>query len=303
MLEQAGTADAVAALGRLADKDESARAALDRRADTDINVFIAAWAAVLRNAPWGADFLRKGLADPARASLAAQAFPRRDTRVAPFTNDLDQAVVRLSSSLQGAVVASVLASIGPAAHASVEKRLIDPKTRGVMCEGIASPDASGDAKSTLLAVPVEARDNQACVNAVSSLAKTDDVVLGWVATGAEPGLLTVAGKGDLPCPRLAEAWRRALTERPHETFPALSVPLSFALSRCSRDLDPVLAGLINQAPASRACIVQAIDPYGAGSSDLKETCKVLPLAVRTGDGRTHDRANEILSHACKNIQN
>jgi hypothetical protein len=68
-------------------------------------------------------------------------------------------------------------------------------------------------------------------------------------------------------------------------------------------LDPVLAGLINQAPAARACIVQAIDPYGVGSSDLKETCKALPLAVRTGDARTHDRANETLTHACKNIQN
>ncbi len=301
-LDEASSGDAVAALGRLADTNPAARAALAKRAESDMNVYLAAWAATLRGAPWGAEMLRQGLADPARAGLAASALPRRDIRVAPFVTDLEQSMVRLSSSLQGAVIAAVLSSIGPSAHAAVERRLVDPHTRGAMCQGLSSPDASGDAKSTLLAVPSEARDNASCVSTVTALAKTDEVVLGWLATAAEPGLLSVAAKGDLPCPRLTTVWQRALAERPKETYGALAVPLSFALKRCAHELDPALSALLFQAPAARACIVQAIDPIGAETTELKETCKTLPLATRGGDNRTRERAQDTIENACKNVR-
>jgi hypothetical protein len=211
-------------------------------------------------------------------------------------------MVRLSSSLQGAVIASVLASIGPGAHAAVERRLIDPHTRGAMCQGLSSPDASGDAKSTLLAVPSDARDNPSCVATVTTLAKTDEVVLGWLAIGAEPGLLSVAAKGDLACPRLTTVWQRALSERPRETYGALAVPLSFALKRCAHELDTVLSTLLYSAPAARACIVQAIDPIGAETTELKETCKTLPVATRGGDNRTRERAQDTIDNACRNVR-
>lgn len=301
-LAEAGTGDAIAALGRLADNAPAARAALDKRADSDVNVYLAAWSATLRNAAWGAEMLRQGLADPARAGMAASALPRRDIRVAPFVTDLEQSMSRLSASLQGSVIAAVLASIGPGAHNAVERRLIDPHTRGAMCQGISSPDASGDAKSTLLAVPSDARDNASCVATVTTLAKTDEVVLGWLATGAEPGLLSTAAKGDLPCPRLTTVWQRALAERPKETYGALAVPLSFALKRCAHELDPVLSTLLFQAPAARACIVQAIDPVGSETTELKETCRTLPVATRGGDNRTRERAKDTIDNACKNVR-
>ncbi len=301
-LDDAAGPDSVAALGRLADSNPAARSALSKRADSDVNVYLAAWSATLRNAPWGGEMIRQGLADPARAGMAASALPRRDIRVAPFVSDLEQAMVRLSSSLQGAVIAAVLASIGPGAHPAVERRLIDPHTRGAMCQGISSADASGDAKSTLLAVPSEARDNASCVATVTTLAKTDEVVLGWLATGAEPGLLSVAAKGDLPCPRLTTVWQRALAERPKDTYGALAVPLSFALKRCAHELDPVLSTLLFQAPAARACIVQAIDPSGAETTELKETCKTLPVATRGGDNRTRERAQDTIENACRNVR-
>ena len=79
-LDSDGSADAVAALGRLADKDQRAESLLRARAKFDVNAFIAAWGAIHRNAAWGADLLRGGLQDPMRAEVAAspmgRCFPR-----------------------------------------------------------------------------------------------------------------------------------------------------------------------------------------------------------------------------------
>ncbi|MDB4936761.1 MAG: hypothetical protein JWP87_3733, partial [Labilithrix sp.] len=181
---------AMAALGRLADADPRAVAELEKRSSIDVNAYIAAWEAVTRGAPWGTTFLRTALADPTRADTAATALPRRDPRLIPFVPDLEGAVVRLSAGRRGSVVAGVLASIGPTAHAQVERRLIDPKTRGAMCDGVGLPEASGDAKSLVLAVPPAARDHASCVDIVLTMATTEDVVLDWLAVSAEPGLIT-----------------------------------------------------------------------------------------------------------------
>ena len=299
-LADEGSPQAVAALGRLADTTPAAIAALDKRASTDVNSYIAAWSAVTRGAAWGPTFLRVALADPTRADVAATALPRRDPRLIPFVPDLEGAVVRLSSGHRGSVVAGVLASIGPAAHAHVERRLIDPKTRGAMCDGIALPEASGDAKSLVLAVPPEGRDHASCVDLVLTMAGTEDVVLDWLALNAEPGLITATAKSTLACPRLSVIWSKGLVDRPPETHAALAVPLQVSLHRCARALDPVIADLLTKAPRSRACIMQAIDPYSNELSDLKETCKALRAGWVNGETpRVRERALDALAHGCQ----
>jgi len=298
-LAEQGTPDAVAALGRLADTDARALSALDARAPTDINVYIAAWEAVIRNAPWGSSFLRSALGDPTRAELAATALPRRDARLIPFTSDIEGAVQRLAAGSRGAVLAGILASIGPQAHAAVQRRLMDPKTRGAMCDGIALPEASGDAKSLLLAVPPEGRDHASCVTTLLTMAATEDVVIDWLATGAESGLLTATAKSSLACPRVAVIWKKALSDRPAETHAALSVPLQRSLTRCSTALDPVLAELLTKAPRARAAIIQAIDPFSNDLVDLKETCNALRAGHANGEHpRIRERARDALAHGC-----
>ncbi|MBX3219236.1 MAG: hypothetical protein KF795_01880 [Labilithrix sp.] len=293
------TGESIAALGRLADADPRAISALEARAGHDVNVHIAAWVAVTRSAAWGAPFMKASLGDPARAEMAASALPRKDQRIVPFLAELEGAIVRLASGRRGSLIAGIVASIGPPAHAVVERRLIDGKTRGAMCDGIAFPEASGDAKSVLLAVPTDARDHPSCVTAVIDMAATEDVVLDWVATGAEPGLLGVAATSTLPCPRLAAVWKKALSERPPESHSALTVPLQRSLSRCAPQLDPVLAELLAKAPRARAAIVQAIDPYGTELAGMKETCAALKQGYTNGESAlVRERAGDAQSHGC-----
>jgi hypothetical protein len=302
-LSDDASAQATAALGRLADSDPRAVAALEKRSSIDVNAYIAAWEAVTREAPWGATFLRTALADPTRSDTAATALPRRDPRLIPFVGDLEGAVVRLSAGHRGSVVAGVLASIGPTAHAHVERRLIDPKTRGAMCDGIGLPEASGDAKSLVLAVPPAGRDHASCVDVVLMMAATENVVLDWLALNAEPGLITATAKGTLPCPRLGVIWTKGLVERPADTHSALAVPLQISLRRCASALDPILADLLEKAPRSRACIMQAIDPYSGELTDLKLTCRTLRGGWVNGESaRIRERAQDALSHGCQHVR-
>jgi hypothetical protein len=298
-LADEGSPAAVAALARLADNDPKAVAALEKRSSIDVNVYIAAWEAVTRNAPWGTTFLRSALADPTRADVAATALPRRNPRLVPFVPDLEGAVVRLSAGHRGSVVAGVLASIGPAAHAQVERRLVDPKTRGAMCDGIGLPEASGDAMSLLLAVPPEGRDHTACLDVVLTMAATKDVVLDWIALSAEPGLLTATAKSTLPCARVGVIWSKGLVERAPETHSALTVPLQISLRRCAATLDPILADLLTKAPRARGCIMQALDPFAGELSDLKLTCRALRGGWVNGESRrVRERAEDALAHGC-----
>lgn len=291
--------ESIAALGRLADGDPRALAALEARAENDVNVHIAAWSAVTRSASWGTTFLKAALADPVRAEMAASALPRKDARLVPFIADLEGAIVRLAAGKRGSFIAGIVASIGPAAHATVERRLLDPKTRGAMCDGISLPETSGDAKSVLLAVPTEGRDHPSCVTTVIDMAATEDVVLDWIGTGSEPGLVGVAAKSTLPCPRLATVWQKALTERPPESHAALTVPLQRSISRCTAALDTVLAELLAKAPRARPVIIQAIDPYGTELAGMKETCAALRQGYTKGEGAlARARADEALARGC-----
>jgi hypothetical protein len=301
-LDDNGTPDAIAALGRLADSDGKAVAALDARSSFDVQAFIAAWAATLRNSGWGATTLRGGLADPKRADLAASAMGKADSRLVSFLDDLEGALVRLSASPQNLNVSSTLASIGPPAHDAIVRRLTDPSTRGAMCRGIASKSADPDAHKTLLAVPETARDAPSCVDAVVHVAAYDDTALTWLAVQGEPGLLGAAGASDvLACPRLHVAWTKALTSRRPEVYSALTVPLSYAAKRCTGEMDGVLADAIAHLPATRATVVEAIDPFGTYQGALHATCAALP-GVATG-GRdsaiVRERASDALNHACK----
>jgi hypothetical protein len=301
-LDENGTPDAVAALGRIADIDAQAVAALDARSSFDVQAFVAAWAATLRNSPWGTATLKAGLADPKRADLAATAMGKSDPILASFVGDLEAALVRLSASPQNLNVSGTLASIGLAAHQAIVRRLTDASTRGAMCRGIASKAADPDAHMALLAAPEAARDAPSCVDAVVRVAAYDDTALTWVAMQGEPGLLGAAGSSDaLPCPRLHVAWTKALTSRPPAVYSALTVPLSYAAKRCTGEMDGVLADAIVHLPAMRAIVVEAIDPFGTYQGALHATCAALPGVAAGGrdSAIVRERASDALNHACK----
>lgn len=300
-LDQNGTPDAVAALGRMADKNPKALAALEARSTFDVQAFRAAWTGVVRGAPWGGEMLRGGLGDPKRADLAASAVDRHDARLVPFIGDLEQALVRLSATLQNFNVSSTLASIGKPAHDAVVRRLGDASTRGAMCRGIASKDADADARKALMDAPESGRDSPGCVDAVVSLASEDDATLWWVAEKAEPGLLGAAGKEErLPCARLHVAWAKALAARPVAVYSALTVPLGYAVKRCTPEMDGVLADAIAHLPATHAFVVEAIDPFTGYGNALRATCAALPMVAGGRDSAVvRERATDALNHACK----
>jgi hypothetical protein len=300
-LDQNGTPDSVAALGRLADRDPKALAALEARSSFDVHAFGAAWTAVVRGAPWGARMLHAGLADPQRADRAASAMDGHDARIAPFVGDLEQALVRLSATLQNFNVSSALASVGAPAHDALTRRLADASTRGAMCRGIASKGAGADARKTLLDAPQSARDAPSCVDAVVAIAADDDPTLFWLGDKSEPGLLGAAGKDErLPCARLHVAWTKALAARPPEIYSALTVPLGYAVKRCTAEMDGVVADAIVHLPATHAFVVEAIDPFEGYGRALKATCAALPTVAGGRDGPVvKERASDAINHACK----
>ena len=302
-LEQNGTPAAIAALGRVADASPKARAALDARSAFDVEAFRAAWAAVVRGAAWGPELLRGGLADPKRADQAASAMDGHDAaRIGPFVGDLEQALARLSATLQNLNVSSALAAAGPAAHDALARRLADASTRGAMCRGIASKGADPDARKALLAAPVASRDDKLCVDAVVGLAVDDDPTLFWLAETGEPGILGAAGKDvRLPCARLHVAWTKALAARAADVYSALTVPLGYAVKRCTADMDGVVADALAHLPATHAFVVEAIDPFEGYGGALKATCAALPLVAAGGRDAAvvRERARDAINHGCK----
>ncbi|HEY6463349.1 MAG TPA: hypothetical protein VIY73_24450 [Polyangiaceae bacterium] len=301
-LDQNGTPAAVEALGRLADKDPKARSALEARSTFDAEAFRAAWAAVRRGASWGTTLFHGALLDPKRADLAASAMDRHDPHLPAFAADLEQALVRLSATIQNFNVASTLASLGAPGHDAVVRRLTDPSTRGAMCRGVASPDASHESRDALLTAPVADRNSDDCVDAVVALAAADEPVLVWLGEQGEPGLLGAAGKEEiLPCPKLHFAWTKALAKRTVDVYPALTVPLGYAMKRCAAEMDGVVADAITHLPATHSFVVEAIDPYDGYGKALHATCAALPLVASGGRDTPviRERANDALNHGCK----
>jgi len=299
-LEQNATPDAMAALGRLADRDPKAVAALEAHSSFDIQPFKAAWRAVVRGATWGPVMLRGALADPKRADAAASGMGRHEPQLRAFAGDLETALVRLSASTQNMNVAATLASVGPEARPLIVRRLADPTTRGAMCRGIALFGGDSDTRSALIEAPASSRDDPACVDAVVRVSAGDDAALAWLAERGEPGLLGAAGKSAaLPCARLHFAWVKAFAARPADAYSALGVPLGYAVKRCAVDMDGVLADVIVHLPGSHGVVTQAIDPFGSYSGALHATCAALPVIVGGRDSAiVRERASDALNHAC-----
>jgi hypothetical protein len=302
-LEQNGTPDAVAALGRLGDRNPRAIEALRLRTAYDSGAFHAAWMAVTRDAPWGAEMLRAGLSEPKTADIAAAGMGKHDAHLVPFLDSLDSALVRLSASAQNGNIASTLASLHacPAADEVVARRLSDASTRSAMCLGIASKYGDVDARAALYAMPTAARDAPGCVEAVVRLAEQDDWSLGWLAESSEPGMLGAAGKMDiLSCAHLHVAWVKALAARPSTQYTALVVPLGYAIGRCPAQIDGILADVIVRMPTAHGLVVQAIDPFAHYEEGLHATCEHLELVANGQDVViVRERASDALLHLCK----
>jgi hypothetical protein len=300
-LDANGSPEAVAALGRIADNNTRAVDILNARAAFDVNAYIAAWNATVRGATWGPPTIRAGLADPARAEDAASVMTRKDGHLAPFVPDLEAALVRLSGSHNNVALSAVLASAGQPAELAVARRLEDSASRGAMCRGIGSPDASAEARRVLMRVPASSRDDASCIESALKLAAENDVALEWLASTAEPGLLSAAGShDDFPCVRLKGAWSMALGTRPGAQSTMLTVPLGSAVKRCAPLMDAVLADALARLPATHALIVGAVDPYSNETSDLKATCASLgPIARGRDAALVRERAAEALAHGCR----
>jgi hypothetical protein len=300
-LKQNDSPSASAALGRLADKDPNAVAVLTLRSSYDLEAFRAAWAAVTRGAPWGTTLIHDALGDPKRADHAAAVMTKAGGRLPAFVPDLEAALVRLSATPQNVNVSTALASVGPPARAAVERRLVDASTRASMCVGIVAPHADDDARKALLGVPQAARDALSCVDAVVRVAADDEAALAWLATRGEPGLLGAAGKNPaMPCAQLHVAWVQAFATRPASDYPALTVPLGYAVTRCAPQMDGVLADAIVHLPAAHGVVVAAIDPFASYGDGLRATCAALPTIADGPDKPVvRERATDALFHACK----
>jgi len=299
-LDAEGSGEAVAAIGRLADTDPKAVQVLDARASTDVNAYIAAWLATMRGATWGVAALRTGLGNPARAEETASVMTRRDPHLVPFVPDLEGALVRLAASKHNTAISAVLASVGPEADAALTRRLEDPSTRGALCRGIGSPDATPSARKILMKVPATSRDDESCVEAVLIAATKDDTALDWLASNAEPGLLSAAGAREVfPCARLTTVWAKAFVSRAAQAASGLTVPLHNAIARCGRGLDPVLAPALTQEPPVYELIIAALDPFGTETQDLPQTCAALqPIYGSKGNAFTRERSRAAIGHGC-----
>jgi hypothetical protein len=299
-LDAEGSGEAVAALGRLADVNPRAVQLLDARSATDVNVYIAAWTANGRGASWGATMLRSGLGNPARAEETASVMTRKDPQLVPFIADLEGALVRLAASKRTVALAAVLASVGPPADEAITRRLADSSTRGAVCRGIGAPDASPSARRVLMKVPSTSRDDESCVEAALIGAVHDDTALDWLASNAEPGLLSAAGAREaFPCARLATVWAKAFGARAPSAASSLTVPLHNAVGRCGRALDPVLAAAIATSVPVYELVVAGIDPFGTEIQDLPQTCAALkPVYASQGSAYTRERAHTAATKGC-----
>ena len=226
---------------------------------------------------------------------------KHDAHVVAYVPDLEAALQRLSASMQNFNLSSTLASVGPPARDAITRRLADASTRGAMCRGVASKDADPDARKVLLAAPLASRDANACVDGVVHIASEDDPTLSWLADQGEPGLLGAASKAEtIPCPKLHVLWARVLSTRSADVYSALTVPLGYAIKRCTADMDGVLADSIVHLPATHAVVVQAIDPFTGYGKALKATCAALPEVAGGKDSALiRERASDAINHACK----
>jgi len=302
------SSESVGALGRLADDDKTAQEALETLANGmlggkslggagALDVYLAAWGGVERNATWGTEMIKRGLGDHTRMNDAASAIKRGSAQLPGFVPELDAALrtgcdVRCGSALASATGADVMKLI--------TSRLADDRTRDPMCAGLGSQDSSKEARAVFTHVPDSSRDALSCPGAAARMAARDDDVLAWLGKSAEPGLLRATGPSDaLPCDRLAKLWAMALASRDHNVYGALAIPLGGGVKRCAKALDGTLSGALVADVDAQTLAVAALDPLDASIADLVATCTALPNVSRSAVGpQTRSRAADVLAH-CK----
>jgi len=281
-LEANGSPEAVAALGRLADDDQDAQSALAAlakatvgKATTDagagaLDVELAVWGGVERNASWAITMTKRELADPNRKQDMASAMKHGDVQIAAFIPDLEAAMPNGCDACGGA-----LASIdGPNVTSAIARRLADGETRKSMCIGISASDSSGGARDAFMRAPVSSRDADVCTVTAARIASRDDAALSWLAKTAEPGL--VRNLGEMKCDRQVKLWSTLLTSRDHATFGALPRALEDSVRACPKDLDATLAGALGADVDSATLVLSALGSSNA--RDLKQTCAATPAA-------------------------
>jgi hypothetical protein len=285
-LEANASPEAVAALGRLADDDKDARdalAALSTRTEskmtTDggasaLDVNLAIWGGVERNASWGIDMTKTLLADTSRMDEMASAVKRATPPLAAFVTDLDAALSRGC----GIGCGSALASIDSApATAAIQKRLDDPKTRDPVCFGVGAAESSKGARDVFMKAPATSRDAVQCGGAAGAIATRDDTALAWLAQTAEPGLLRNVSAA-MPCARLVALWTKLLIARDHATFGALTRALEDSIQKCPKDLDAMLAGALGTDGDAQTLVLASLGSSNA--RELKMTCAAAPAAAQ-----------------------
>lgn len=305
-LSRDGSPGSVAALGRIADGDKKAQDVLETLSQQTesartldggagaLDVWLAVWNGVERNAAWAPEMLKRALADHDRMNDAASSIKRGSSQVGAFVVALDGAM-KIGCDVR---CAGVLASTtGPIATNAISQRLQDDKTREAMCAGLGSAESSKDARLTFTRAAESSRNAPACTGAAAQMAKTDDDVLTWLGQGAEPGLLRAAAASDaLPCVRIARIWSTAFVSRDHAAYGALALPLGAAVKRCPKELDVALAAAMGSDADAQTLAVSAIDTRDANARDLPHTCAALPNVARhAASPQTKARAEGFLS--------
>ena len=280
-----GSPEAIAAIGRLADADPAAADALETLAKATVDtvktsggggaldVYLAVWAGVERNASWALAMTKRALGDAKRANDMATAMKRSAPGLEAFVPDLENAMSHGCTIMCGSALASV---DGPAAASAVQRRLADGATRDAMCFGVGVAESSKSAREVFTAAPPTSRDGVQCPGAAAKVAARDDAALAWLATTAEPGLLRNVAEA-MPCERLGKLWTKVFQSRDHATFGALSRSLEDSVKQCPHDLDAPLAGALGTDSETVTLVLSALGP--ANARELPSTCSAAPSAA------------------------
>ena len=285
-LESNGSPEAIAALGRIADDDKDAQDALARIARTTesskvhtdgggsaLDVNLAAWGGVERNASWAIAMTKSALADKLRMDEMASAMKRGAPQLGAFVNDLDAALSAGCGISCGAALTSIDSA---AATSAVQKRLADNATRDAVCFGAGTAEATKGARDVFMKEPPTSRDAVQCGPAAVAMATRDDAALAWLAQNAEPGLLR--GVSSMPCARQVMVWTKVLTSRDHGTFGALSRALEDSVQKCPAELDATIAGALGTDADSQTLVLASLGSSNA--HELKMTCAAAPAAAQ-----------------------
>ncbi len=283
-LETNGSPEAVAAIGRLADDDKRAQDALEAMSQATVDtlktdggagaldVYLAVWAGVERNASWALAMTKSALSDAKRTNDMASAMKRGASQLGAFVPDLDGAMSQGCGIMCGGVLASI---DGVAAAGAIQKRLTDNATRDAMCFGIGTTESSKSARDVFMNAPPTSRDAVQCPGAGGHIAARDDAALAWLATTAEPGLLRSVSEA-MPCDRLAKLWAKVIQSRDHATFGALSRSLEDSIKACPKELDATIAGALGTDVDTQTLVLSSLGATNA--HELASTCAAAPTA-------------------------